>query len=48
MGATAAVAAIRTAQGGEFIPSEMLTTSATMPAAAKDADLVNKITFLQN
>ena len=48
MGATATITAIRTTQCGEFIAHKMLVTSATMSTAAKYADLVYKITFLQN
>ena len=44
----AAIATVGAAHGGKFIPSEMPETRTTMAAAAEYADLVNKITFLQN
>ena len=48
MSATATITAIRTTHRREFIPHEMPVAGATMTAPAKNAYLVNKITFLQD
>ena len=48
MGTTSAIAAIRTALVSKFSTLKMLVTGATVTATAKNSNLINKITFLQN
>jgi len=48
MGASSPVAAIGASHCGEFIPPEMFTPGTTMPAAAENADLVNKVALFQS
>ena len=47
MRATTPITTIRATHGREFIPHKMFATGTTMAAPAKNAYLVNKITFLQ-
>ena len=48
MGTAATIATIGATQCGKLIPPEMLTTGTAMSATAKNANLINEITFLQN
>jgi len=43
---TAAIAAVRSAQGGELVAHEMLVAGTAVPASTKNADLVYEIAFL--
>ena len=47
MTSTAAVSAIRSAIGCEFIPAKVFDTCSAMPALTKDPDLVYEICLLQ-
>ena len=48
MSSPTAVSTVWSAQRSEFIAAKMFNTCPTMPAPAKDPDLVNKIAFFQN
>src|SRR5258705_4724079 len=48
MCAAATIPTVRSAHRGKFIPHKMFTPRSAMAATAKNADMVDKITFLQN